>query len=338
MKSTAELNKKLSEPSERLINDLSDMEGDILILGVAGKMGISLATLAKQAFRKSGSPGKVIGVSRFSNPKYRKELDDEGITTIKADLMDDRELQALPDAKYVIFLVGTKFGTRGNECYTWALNSYLPGRVADKYRRSSIVAFSTGNVYPFVDIKSGGPTEEDPTGPVGEYAQSCLGRERVFEYFSLTNKTPLLIYRLNYAIDMRYGVLLEVAQSVYEGRSIDVSTGYVNVIWQGDANEIALRSLKKCSSPANVLNVTGPEVVSVRWLAEQFGERFNRKPVIVNKEKPTALLSNASKSRRLFGDPLISLHQMIEWTAEWVKSGGETLGKPTHFQERKGAY
>src|SRR5690625_5116774 len=185
--------------------------------------------------------------------------------------MNDKELQALPDAKNVIFMVGTKFGTSGNEHFTWALNSYLPGRVADRYKESNIVAFSTGNVYPFVDVKSGGPTEEDPTGPVGEYAQSCLGRERIFEYFSHSNSTPVLIYRLNYAIDMRYGVLHEVASSVNEGRAIDLTTGYVNVIWQGDANEIALRSLRHCTSPANVLNVTGPEVISVRWLAEEFG-------------------------------------------------------------------
>lgn len=338
MKSVEELEQKLSEPSERLLKDIADLDGDILILGVAGKMGPSLATLARRALDKTGSRNKVIGVSRFSNPEYRKQLDDQGITTIAADLLNDEELQSLPDAKNVIYLVGTKFGTSGNECYTWALNSYLPGRVADKYQDSSIVAFSTGNVYPFSDVKKGGPTEEDPTGPVGEYAQSCLGRERIFEYFSITNKTPTLIYRLNYAIDMRYGVLLEIAQSVYNDEPIDLTTGYANVIWQGDANEIALRSFKECTSPANFLNVTGPEVLSIRSLAEEFGKHFNKSPKFVNEEAPTALLSDASKAHHLFGKPRVSVPQMIEWTAEWVKREGETLGKPTHFQERKGEF
>lgn len=338
MRSIEELENKLSEPSDRLLKDIGDLEGDILILGAAGKMGPSLAHMAQRAVEKAGSSSKVIGVSRYSNPDHQKQLEDWGVSTIKADLMNDKELQALPDARNVIFMVGTKFGTSGNEHFTWALNSYLPGRVADRYRESNIVAFSTGNVYPFVDVKSGGPTEEDPTGPVGEYAQSCLGRERIFEYFSHSNSTPVLIYRLNYAIDMRYGVLHEVASSVYEGRAIDLTTGYVNVIWQGDANEIALRSLRHCTSPANVLNVTGPEVISVRWLAEEFGKRLDKTPKFESEESPTALLNNAAKSRKLFGEPLVSLEEMIEWTAEWVKGGGETIDKPTHFQQRKGNF
>lgn len=338
MKSVEELDQKLSEPSERLLNDISELDGDIIILGVGGKMGPSLAALAQRAVDQAGSDITIYGVSRFSNPEHREELEKNGITTIPADLMKEDELNALPDAKNVIYLVGTKFGTSGNECFTWALNSYLPGRVAEKYPDSSIVAFSTGNVYPFTEVDKGGPTEEDPTGPVGEYAQSCLGRERVFEYFSRTNETPLLIYRLNYAIDMRYGVLLEIAQAVDQGTPIDLKTGYVNVIWQGDANEIALRCFNHCTSPPNILNVTGPETISVRWLAEQFGDLLNKKPNFVNKEEPTALLSNAAKAERLFGEPLVSLSQMIEWTAEWVRREGETLGKPTHFQERKGAF
>lgn len=338
MKSVEELDQKLTEPSERLLNDISGLEGDILILGVGGKMGPSLAALAQRAIEQSGSDSKVIGVSRFSNPEHRKDLEKKGITTIQADLMKEDELDTLPDAKNLIYLVGTKFGTSGNECYTWALNSYLPGRVAEKYPDSSIVAFSTGNVYPFTEIEKGGPTEEDPTGPVGEYAQSCLGRERVCEYFSRTNTTPLVIFRLNYAIDMRYGVLLEIAQSVYHETPIDLKTGYVNIIWQGDANETALRCFDKCTSPPNILNVTGPEILSVRWLAEQFGKQLGKTPKFINEEETTALLSNASKAHRLFGKPLITVPQMIEWTAEWVKNEGKTLGKPTHFQERKGTF
>ncbi|MEX1063701.1 MAG: NAD(P)-dependent oxidoreductase [Balneolaceae bacterium] len=338
MNSIEELDKKLSEPSDRLLSDMSELNGDILILGVGGKMGPSLAFLAKRALDETGSAGKVIGVSRFSNPEFRKQLDDRGITTIRADLLDDSALSSLPDAKNVIFLVGTKFGTSGNECFTWALNSYLPGRVAEKFKNSSIVAFSTGNVYPFTEVGSDGPAEEHPPGPVGEYAQSCLGRERVFEYFSRTNNTPLLIFRLNYAIDMRYGVLLEVAESVYHGKPIDLKTGYVNVVWQGDANETALRCLKKCTVPANVLNVTGPETISVRWLAEEFGRLLNKTPEFVNTEATTALLSDSSKARKMFGPPRVSVRRMMEWTAGWVESDGETLGKPTHFQQRKGKF
>jgi nucleoside-diphosphate-sugar epimerase len=338
MESVKELEQKLAEPSERLLNDFSDLDGDILILGVSGKMGPSLATLAQRALEETDSPHKVIGVARFSNPELQQKLENRGITTIQADLLDDEDLQALPEVKYVYYLVGTKFGTSGNECFTWALNSYLPGRVAEKYRNSSIVAFSTGNVYPFTEVERGGATEEDPTGPVGEYAQSCLGRERVFEYFSRTNGTPVLMYRLNYAIDMRYGVLLEVAQAVYQEEPIDLRTGHVNVIWQGDANEIALRCFKKCSSPPFILNVTGCDVISIRWMAEEFGKLLDKKPNFVNSEKPTALLSDASKAHRLFGEPRVLLRQMMEWTAEWVKHDKETYDKPTHFQERKGEF
>lgn len=336
--SIQELDRVLSEPSQRLIDDLKSLHGDLLLLGVAGKMGPSLAMLAKRALDQSGLGQKVIGVSRFSKPESRTLLEEHGIETIAADLMDDQALASLPDAPNVIYLAGTKFGTSGNECYTWAMNSYLPGRVAARYPTANIVAFSTGNVYPFSPVDSSGPTEEDPTGPIGEYAQSCLGRERIFEYFSKTAGTPVLIYRLNYAIDLRYGVLHEIATSVREGRSIDLTMGYVNVIWQGDANEIALRSLKHCKSPAAVLNVTGPEVTSVRWLANEFGNRMGKKPVFSGKEASTALLSNASRSMELFGKPQVSLEEMIDWTTDWVMNDRETLEKPTHFQQRQGKF
>jgi nucleoside-diphosphate-sugar epimerase len=338
MDSVEDLDKILSTPSDRLLNDLRDLDGDLLILGVAGKMGPSLAMLAKRAFEACGHSSKVIGVSRFSKPGSRDELERHGIETIPADLMDDEALQKLPDAKQVIYLAGTKFGTSGNECYTWAMNSYLPGRVAHRYSQSNIVAFSTGNVYPFSEIESGGKTEKDPTGPIGEYAQSCLGRERIFEYFSKENGTPTLIYRLNYAIDMRYGVLLEIARSVYHEKPIDLRMGYVNVIWQGDANEVALRALKQCDSPAEILNVTGPEVLSVKELASRFGKHFGKTPRFENSEAPTALLSNARKMVKTYGEPLVSIDQMIDWTANWVEKGLETHDKPTHFQEREGNF
>lgn len=339
MKSVEELDQKLSEPSDRLIKDISKLEGDILILGAGGKMGPSLAVMAQKGIERAGIKKEVIGVSRFSNPVFREKMQKEGIRTIAADLLNENDLQALPDVKNVIYMAGQKFGTTGNESLSWALNSYLPGRIADKYKHSSIVIFSTGNVYPLMDIGSGGATEDTHPDPVGEYAQSCLGRERVFEYFSQKNSTPILHFRLNYAIDMRYGVLLEVAKSVKNKEPVDLRTGHVNVIWQGDANEIALRSLNHCScSPPAILNVTGPETISVRWLAEEFGKYFKKTPVFLHEEQSTALLSNASTCHRLFGYPGVSLHEMIEWTAEWLLNDGETINKPTHFQERKGKF
>ncbi|WP_019640540.1 NAD-dependent epimerase/dehydratase family protein [Paenibacillus fonticola] len=338
MRTTSELESKLSEPSERLIQDLSKLEGDIVILGVGGKMGPSLAKLVKRGVDAAGLRTKVTGVSRFSSGDLQNELEAAGIHTIAADLLDEAALAALPDASNVIYMAGNKFGTTGREYFTWAMNAYLPGRVAEKYKHSRIVAFSSGNVYPLTDITLGGASEETPPAPVGEYAQSCLGRERVFEFFSRKNGTPLVNFRLNYAIDLRYGILLEVAKAVKEGKPIDLSMGQVNVIWQGDANEMAIRSLLLCDSPPLTLNITGPETVSVRWLAERFGEKFGVAPQFNGVEQPTALLNNASTSHQLFGYPSITLRQMIEWTAAWVEAEGDTLGKPTHFQERAGAF
>ncbi|GIO87320.1 epimerase [Paenibacillus faecis] len=338
MKTVTELEDALSTPSERLIGDLAGLDGDILVLGVGGKMGPSLAKLAKRALKAAGKPGSVIGVSRFSSGGLQQELEAEGIETIAADLLSEEALKQLPDARNVIYMAGNKFGTTGREYFTWAMNAYLPGRVAEKFKDARIVAFSSGNIYPFTPLSRGGATELTPPSPVGEYAQSCLGRERVFEYFSRKNGTPLLNFRLNYAIDLRYGILLEVASAVKEGRPIDLNMGMVNVIWQGDANEMAIRSLLLCDSPPVTLNVTGPETVSVRWLADRFGEMLGTEPVLVGEEGPTALLNNASVSHRLLGYPQVTLRQMMEWTAGWVDSGGETLGKPTHFQEREGAF
>ena len=329
---------ELLRPSDALISDIYDIPGDIILLGVGGKMGPSMAKLAKQAVDKAGVNKRIIGISRFSDAEKRAELEAEGIETIAADLLNEKHLQSLPDALNIIYLAGNKFGTTGKEAFTWAMNAYLPGRVAERYKQSRIVAFSTGNVYPFMPIHSGGPSEDYPVAPVGEYGQSCLGRERIFQYFSQQYNIPTLIYRLNYAIDLRYGVLLEIAKSVYEGRAVDLTTGCVNVIWQGDANEIALRALKHCDVPAKILNVTGPETISVKWLAEQFGLILGKEPVFVNEAQPTALLNNASAAHRMFGYPRVTLRQMIDLTASWVKEGGKTLNKPTHFQERKGQF
>ncbi|MBK5279453.1 MAG: NAD(P)-dependent oxidoreductase [Bacteroidia bacterium] len=330
--------KKLLQPSQALIADIASLEGDIIILGVGGKMGPSLARLAKQAVDLAGVNKKIIGVSRFSEPALQKELNKDGIETICADLLEDDQLQKLPQVKNVLYLAGTKFGTQGKESFTWAMNTYLPGRVAVKYKDSRIVVFSTGNVYPMTDVLLGGAIENHAPEPIGEYAQSCLGRERMFQYFASKYLTPLLIYRLNYANDVSYGVLLEIAKAVNEKRPIDLSMGHVNVIWQGDANEIAIRALRHCTVPAKFLNVTGAETLSVRWAAEQFGEMLKQAPLFIKEEQPTALLSNAAESHRLFGPPNVPLLKMMELLAEWIIQGGKTLNKETHFQERSGRF
>lgn len=338
MKTIEELENKLSQPSIDLIKEIQMLDGDILILGVAGKMGPTLAKLARNAIRQAGVDKKVIGVSRFSEKALQDDLEANGVETISADLLNEQDLQGLPDVKNVIYMIGKKFGTQGNENLTWAMNAYLPGRVAEKFKNSRMVVFSSGNVYPLTPLSMGGAGENYPTGPIGEYAQSCLGRERIFEYFSHKYRIPMVQFRLNYAIDLRYGVLLEVAKAVKEERPIDLRMGHANVIWQGDANEMAIRSLGVCDYPLRTLNVTGPETVSIRWLAERFAERFGVEPNFIHEEQQTALLSNASQAHQLFGYPKVSLRDMIDWTAEWLVVGGSTLNKPSHFQEREGNF
>ncbi|MCM3781658.1 NAD(P)-dependent oxidoreductase [Neobacillus mesonae] len=338
MKTIAELEAKLTEPSEQLIHDLHHTDGDLLILGAGGKMGPSLARLAQRAIQEGGMSKKVTAVSRFHDLKVKSELETAGVNAISCDLLNDEELRSLPFADNVIYMAGNKFGTTGNEHFTWAMNTYLPGRVAEKFKSSRIVVFSSGNVYPFSPVQHGGVDESVAPEPVGEYAQSTLGRERVFEYFSRKYDTPMVMYRLNYAIDLRYGVLLEIAKKVYEEQPISLAMGHANVIWQGDANEIAIRSLLRCQSPPEIFNVTGPETMSVRWAAEQFARRFDLSPIFEERESDTALLSNAAKSFREFGYPRVSLLETIDLIAEWIRSGGATWNKPTHFSERKGRF
>lgn len=338
METTEQLMDILTEPSHKLVELMKRLEGDIIILGVAGKMGPSLAILAANAIRFAQVDKQVIGISRFSDPSLMEELNNAGVKTIKADLLDEDQLRSLPKAKNVIFMAGKKFGTSGNEGFTWAMNSYLPGRVCEHFADSNIVVFSSGNIYPFMPVTAGGANEDTPPDPIGEYAQSCLGRERVFEHFSKTLNIPMLLYRLNYAVETRYGVLLEIADNVFNERAIDLKTGCVNVIWQGDANDYALRCLEHCTVPANKMNITGPETISIRWLAGEFGKIFNKEPVFINEEVATALLNNASKSHQLFGYPSVSLRQAMVWTANWVRKGGVVLNKPTHFQERQGSF
>lgn len=338
MRTVTELEAKLTEPTEALIQDLSRIDGDLMILGAAGKMGPSLAKLAINAIRGGGLSKHVIAVSRFSNAEARSELEDAGVDTISCDLLNDADLHKLPNVNNVIFMAGNKFGTTGKEHFTWAMNTYLPGRVAEKFKDSRIVVFSSGNVYPFTTVNGGGADESVTPEPIGEYAQSCLGRERIFEYHSHKNGTPMLFYRLNYAIDMRYGVLLELAKAIYEGRKIDLTMGHANVIWQGDANSMALRCLTECNTPPSIMNITGPETMSIRWASNQLAARLGKEAILEGMESETALLNNASKSHQRFGYPQVSLLQMIDWVAEWVEAGGSTWNKPTHFQERKGKF
>lgn len=339
VRNVEELESYLASPSQALIADLRSCSGDILILGAGGKMGPSLAKLAKAAVDEGRLNKKVIAVSRFSTDGLRQELEQWGVETVAADLLDKDQVEALPDAANVIFMVGHKFGTTGREYFTWAMNTHVPSLVASRYRGSRIAVFSSGNVYPFVPVYSGGAVEETPPEPVGEYAQSCLGRERIFQYYSHQFGTEMVHLRLNYAIDLRYGVLVDLANQVKHGRPIDLSTGHVNCIWQGDANEYALRSLRLClPQGGRVLNMTGPETVSIRWLGHVFAERFGTEPVFEGEESAHCLLNNAAKIHQELGYPKIPLGQMIDWTAQWIAQGGPLLGKPTHFQERKGQF
>ncbi len=338
MKNLRELENELTVPSEALIADMARIEGDIMLLGIGGKMGPSMGKLAIDAIKAGGLGKRVFGVSRFSDAGAMKSLQEAGVETISCDLLNDSELQNLPQVENIIYLAGNKFGTIGNEGFTWAMNAYLPGRVSEKFKNSRLVVFSSGNVLPFVPLSSGGATEKTTPEPIGEYAQSCLGRERVFEYFSKTNKTPMLIYRLNYAVDFRYGILLEMAKSVFQEKEIDLSTSNVNVIWQKDANEIALRALLHTTAPAKLLNVTGPEILSLHWIASEFGAIFNKEPRFINEPMETALLNNASECHRLFSYPKTTPREMVEITANWLLQGGDDFGKPTHFQQRGGRF
>ncbi len=336
--SEAELEDVLSRPGEPDIHAMAVLDGDILILGCGGKMGPSLARLARRAADASGKKKRIIAVSRFSRQQVRDELAAAGVETIASDLLEPGALASLPDVPNVIFMAARKFGTSGAEYLTWAMNTFLPGLVAERYRNSRMVAFSTGNVYDLRPVVRGGADESSAVGPQGEYAQSALGRERMFEYGSNQWHTKVVLLRLNYAIELRYGVLVDIALAVYGQQPIDLRMGMFNAIWQGDANSMCLRSLAHCQSPPLVLNITGPETISVREIAREFGKRFGREPVITGEESPTALLSNAARAHQLFGYPRVTRGQMVDWVAHWVANGRPLLNKPTHFQTRDGQF
>jgi len=336
--SEQELEEVLSQPSADDVAAMKALEGDLVIVGAAGKMGPSLCVRARRASEQAGVNRRIYGVARYSRPHIAEQLHDAGIEVVRSDVLDPVALERLPDVPNVIYMAAMKFGTTGAEHLTWALNTYLPGLIAQRYRQSRIVAFSSGNVYPLVPITSGGATESTPAGPVGEYAQSVLGRERMFEYVSHRYGTSAVLLRLNYACELRYGVLLDIATKVFERKPIDLSMGMVNVIWQGDANSQALRAFGLCQSPPAIINITGPETLSVRWIATEFGHLFGVEPHFEGVETETALLSNGSRANSVFGYPSISPAQMISWVAGWIGMGGATLGKPTHFETRHGRF
>lgn len=338
IESIPELEDRLATPSGRDADAMRRIEGDVVILGAGGKMGPSLARRIRRAAVAAGTRSRVLAVSRFSSPDVVKELNAEGVETIACDLLDREQVVQLPRCPNVLFLSGRKFGSTDRPDLTWAANTIVPHNVALHFRASRIVAFSTGNVYPLVKTDAGGSLETDVPEPVGEYAQSCLARERTFEYYSREHGTPCLLFRLNYAVDLRYGVLVDVARRVYAGEPVDVTVPAFNVIWQGDANSYALRCLDHCASPPRVLNVTGPETVSVRQAAEYFAREFGREPIPYGQESDRALLSNASACHSLLGYPEVSLDQMMQWVTHWIARGGETLNKPTRFEVADGRF
>jgi dTDP-4-dehydrorhamnose reductase len=338
--SEAELDEYLSRPAGFLVERLAAVPGDLLVLGAGGKMGWSLAAMARRAFDAAGQHGRrVVAVSRFADASARDPFEQAGIATIASDLMADGALDGLPEAPNVLFLAGMKFGSTGNEPATWAMNTFLPGLVARRYAASRIVALSTGNVYALTAPSHGGSREEDPIAPVGEYAITCLGRERLFTYESEQRGTAVALIRLNYANALRYGVLTDIGRRVQAGQPVDVTMGFVNVIWQGDSNAATLAAFGLASSPPAVLNVAGPEIASVRSIATRFAELLgSAPPSFTGSEAETALLNNGGRSHRLLGPPSVPLDRLMAWTAEWLQRGGRLLNKPTGFESRDGRF
>ena len=329
-----ELDALLTRPTEAVAADLAKAGGDIMILGVGGKMGPTVAGLARAA-----APGRrVIGVARFSEPGVRDWLTRRGVETIGCDLLDQDALARLPKAANIVFMAGRKFGAAGDPALTWAMNAHVPALVAQAFPNSRIVAFSTGCVYPFAPVTGRGSGEDVAPDPPGEYAQSCVGRERMFEYFSGRLGTPGRLFRLNYAVEMRYGVLADIALKIQSARPIDVTTGHVNVIWQGDAAGQALRCLAHCTTPATPINVSGPEIHAVRWLADELGRRLGKQPVITGAEAPTAWITDTRRAQALFGQPEVGIARLMDWTADWVARGQPSLDKPTKYEVRDGRY
>jgi len=331
---TKQLEELLSRPSEKLIDFMRNLDGDILILGAGGKIGPTLTTRAKRAIDQAGVKKQIIAVDLFDLPK----LKDSGVKTIKCDLLDPDDVKKLPKIDNVIYMAGRKFGSTGSEWLTWAANVTIPYLVAGNFLDSRIVVFSTGCVYPIVHVDTGGSVETDRPEPIGEYSISCLGRERMFDYFSHEKGEKIVHIRLNYALETRYGVLVDIAAKVFNNQPVDVTTGYFNGIWQGDAADRIIRCLPLASSPPEILNLTGPETASVREVAHKFGQLMDKEVTIAGKENGLGYLANIKKASLIFDDPSVTMDKIIEWVAHWVQKGGESLDKPTHFETQDGKY
>jgi nucleoside-diphosphate-sugar epimerase len=337
IKTEIELETLLSEPTEEVVAAFRELPGDIILLGVAGKMGPTLARMAQRASTLAGTPRRVIGVSRFS-AGGEEALQAAGVETIRCDLLDEEDVARLPQAPNILYLAGRKFGSTGDEPATWAMNAYIPGVVCRRFRNSRISALSSGNIYGLVPVAGGGSREEDSPQPLGEYAMSCLARERLFEFFSRALEIPMTLIRLNYACELRYGVLVDLAERIRQGQPVDLRMGYLNTIWQGDANAMILCALGQAVVPPLVLNLTGQELLSVRSVCERMSQIMNKPVRFEGNEMATALLSDSRRARALFGPPRVPASRLIEWVAGWVMKGGRSLGKPTHFESRDGRF
>ena len=338
MYSESDLLDHLTQPSEALVEFMATLDGPLVVLGAGGKMGPTLCVRAQRAVKAASSSTQVIAISRFSDKKQQAWLKSEGVKTIPCDLMDREAVRKLPEAWHVIYLVGMKFGTQANPALTWAVNALIPDYVCDRYKAAQIVALSTGNVYPLSRVAHAGSVESDALVPLGEYANACVARERIFEYKAQQHELAVVSIRLNYAIDLRYGILVDLAQKILTGNPVDLTMGYFNCIWQGDANDMILRSLPFATTPASALNLTGLEIHSVRETAQKLGHLMNKPVKFTGAESDTALLNNSTKAHQLLGHHPVSMDQMLQWTATWVQSGNPTLNKPTHFQVRDGTF
>lgn len=338
IRSESELDELLTLPSAQLVEFIKTVSGPLLVLGAGGKMGPTLAVVARRAASAAGHALEVVAASRFSNAASRQWLEARGVKTVSCDLLDAAALARLPDAENIIYLVGLKFGTAQNPAATWAINTLVPARVCERFPHSRIVALSTGNVYPQSDVSRGGSVETDPLTPLGEYANAAVGRERIFEFCSHRHGTPIALLRLFYAVELRYGVLMDIARKVHTGEPVALVNGCFNCIWQRDANELILRCLPLAAAPSNVWNLCQPEIVSVRKIATQLGELLGCAPIFSGSESGTALLGNAAKLYKALGSPTTPIETILRWIAQWVKQGGRDLGRPTHFEVRDGNY
>ncbi len=332
------LDEILTRPRAVLIEFIQSIHSPLLLLGAGGKMGPTLAVLAQRAAHLAGHPLEIVAASRFSNESTREWLEQRGIHTLSCNLLEPQSWQRLPDAENVIYLLGQKFGTTQNPALTWAINTLPPAYACERYPGSRMAVLSSGSIYPLTPVSEGGAGETEPLIPLGEYANACIARERIFEHFSQQVPTRIVLLRLFYAVELRYGVLVDLAQKVYAGEPVDLATGYFNWIWQGDANEMILRSLALAEAPPAPYNLTGKQTQSVRAVALRFGEMFGRQPQFINSEATTALLGNASRIYEHLGEPPTSLETVMRWIAHWIQQGGRLLGKPTHFEVRDGRY